>query len=340
MGNLITKAIPTDDLAIKYLKEHPYLHDNFAISPFIARELFDQYILDKRNFICPTNNCPAPITCRSISPASKNSPAFVNQSISDNKHISSCNYHPKNYDSETVSNGVTNEGFKQFKTGDTISDLPSMTGFSPKKTSKTKNENTEIGVTQAENKTIGTKKTHNKNDKHLTKAVKQHLKTLQDHVEMYKFNPEFKIIRHTTGAIIPIKYLFKPIVANYLFENLSERKYPSIYYGKAYLDKTNNNKVLRINFISTYGKNPSIKYGVPQYRPSLIISREHIENEYTDIYDEFINKEKNVFEVYITLPLFWNFTSKDSVYLNFSSFVKPECVDPFSEELFYNIYIS
>lgn len=339
MGNLITKAIPTDDLTIKYLNEHPYLHDNFAISPFIARELFDQYILDKRNFVCPTNNCPAPITCRSISPTSKNSPAFVNQSISENKHISSCNYHPKNYDSETIRIEATEERFKQFKTGNTVSDLPSMNGFLPKKISKTKKELSETDITEIKIKTTSAKKTIHLNEKCSTKPIKEHLKTLQDHVEMYKFNPEFKIMRSTTGAIIPIKYLFKSIRTNYLFENLNKRKYSSIYYGKAYLDKTNNDKVLRINFISTYGS-PYNQHDTTQYRPSLIISREHIENEYTDVYDEFINKEKNIFEVYITLPLFWNFISENSVYLNFSSFMKYECVDPFSEELFYNIYIS
>ncbi|EOW2622579.1 hypothetical protein ACOU99_003147, partial [Enterococcus hirae] len=61
--------------------------------------------------------------------------------------------------------------------------------------------------------------------------------------------------------------------------------------------KTNNDKVLRIVFkmYKTHSNGQT-------YNPSLLISKEYIQNEYTDIYDSFINKNKTFCEVYTTLP--------------------------------------
>lgn len=335
MSRLITKAIPTDKEAIEYLKNNSYLHENFAISPFTARSLFDHYVLDKRNFICPTKNCSAPITCRSISKDSKNSPTFVNQSISENKHIVSCDYHPSNYNHVPSKNDSNEEKFKYSKSEEIVSDLSSINGFSPRKTSKTEKEPTKTDEIEVNDITNCYTKKQNKSCTIPTKSSKEHLKTLQDHVEMYKINPEFQITCQTSGAIIPIKFLFKPIYKNYLFENLKNRKYPSIYYGLANLKKTNNDKVLRIVFkmYKTHSNGQT-------YNPSLLISKDYIQNEYTDIYDSFINKNKRSFEVYTTLPLFWKYDLKETIYLNVCSFQEEIAVNPFSDELFYNIYIS
>lgn len=76
------------------------------------------------------------------------------------------------------------------------------------------------------------------------------------------------------------------------------------------------------------------------YNPSLLISKEYIQNEYTDIYDSFINKNKTFCEVYTTLPWFWKYDLKETIYLNVCSFQEEIAVNPFSDELFYNIYIS
>lgn len=335
MGRLITKAIPTDKVAIEYLKNNSDLHEDFAISPFTARSLFNHYVLDKRNFICPTKNCSAPITCRSISKDSKNSPTFVNQSISENKHISYCNYHPSNYDRASSKKDSNNEKFKYSKSGDIVSDLSITNGFSPRKTHKTKRESTRTSEIEGNTATNYYTKKQIKSDAIPTKPSKEHLKTLQDHVEMYKSNPEFKITSQISGAIIPIKFLFKPIYKNYLFENLKNRKYPSIYYGLANLKETNNDKVLRIVF-----KMYKTHSNEQTYNPSLLILKDYIQNEYTDVYDSFINKNKTSFEVYTTLPLFWNYGVNESIYLNVCSFQEEITVNPFSDELFYNIYIS
>ncbi|EAC5811680.1 hypothetical protein JX68_02950 [Listeria monocytogenes] len=128
MAHLITTAIPTDEVAISFLKSNQVKYPSIDITPFVAKELYNIYIFSKRHFICPTDGCDAPVTCRSIDPSSKNKPTFVNQSLSTNKHSSNCPYHPNNYLSVVTNEAPSGESFKYLNSGEIISDLSLVMG--------------------------------------------------------------------------------------------------------------------------------------------------------------------------------------------------------------------
>lgn len=332
MTHLITTAIPTDTAAIAYLKANQQKYPNLDITPFIAKELYDTYITDKRNFVCPTDNCLAPVTCRSIDPSSKNRPTFVNQSLSINKHLLTCPYHPNNYDPIVSFKDSSSESFKHLKSGETVSTLSPIHGFQPLENSTATLKAT-TGVL-SQNVSIKKNKVYSSNTLKKDKLVRSHLKSLEEHVEMYNHNPDFVIFSKSSKHTIPIKYMFKFLKKNVLFQNLHTIKYSYIYYSHAFLSETNKPSVLRLSF-----KCPLLIDGLTVY-PSLIISKSHIENEYPDIYDQFITGVKTEFKVYTTLPFIKETDSSNKIYINFSSFKKSANVNPFSEELFYNLYIN
>lgn len=150
MGHLITKAIPTEASAIEYLKDHPTLHEGFAISPLTAKKLFGQYILGKYKFVCPTDGCSAKVTCRSIEPIHKNSPTFVSRRRVNSAHIEACKFHPKNKDLVFSKSNNPAERFERIKTGDIVSDLSGTQGFSPRKSVSTKKESPDKDGTETQ----------------------------------------------------------------------------------------------------------------------------------------------------------------------------------------------
>ncbi|MHC5268601.1 hypothetical protein ACYSNO_05355 [Enterococcus sp. LJL98] len=331
MSNLIKTAIPTDQKAIAFLKSTPEKYPSLDITPFVAKELYNTYIFNKRHFNCPTDGCDAPVTCRSIDPSSKNKPTFVNQSLLINKHSSCCPYHPNNYESNVTYTTFLGESLKSYKSGETIFDLSLTRGFQPSDHSTIK------GIHNSAQSILTTKKKTNKTGTSKAtkegKSVRKHLKSLVEHVEMYKHNPDFSILTNKSSHPIPIKYMFKYLKGNVEFEDLSAVRYTYIYYSQAFLSKTRKPSVLRLSF-----KCPIAVDGLIMY-PSLIISKKHIENEYPDIYSQFVSGTETEFTVFTTLPFFKKYLSPDEVYINFSSFLESTEIDPFSDELFYNLSI-
>ncbi|WP_301405454.1 hypothetical protein [Enterococcus entomosocium] len=332
LAHLITTAIPTDPAAITFLKSNQGKYPTLDITPFVAKDLYDTYILNKRNFICPTDRCNAPVTCRSIDPSSKNKPTFVNQSLSTNKHVSTCPYHPDNYDSVVIHKASSSESFKYLKSGEIISDLSLIRGFQPLDSSTTtKTANSPVSTLDTAKKS--NKATSSKTTKK-EKIVRNHLKTLEDHVEMYNHNPDFGILTTQSKRQIPIKYMFKFLKRNVLFQELNTLQYSYIYYSQAFLSETSNPYVLRLSFKCPLSVDDLTIY------PSLIVSKDHIENEYPDIYDQFVSGVETEFKVFTTLPFLKKHISPSKIYVNFSSFLGPTDIDPFSDELFYNLYIN
>ncbi|EAC3339117.1 hypothetical protein AKH82_15370, partial [Listeria monocytogenes] len=144
---------------------------------------------------------------------------------------------------------------------------------------------------------------------------------------MYKHNPDFRVLTNKSEHPIPIKYMFKFLKRNVLFQNQNTLKYSYIYYCQAFLSETNNASVLRLSF-----KCPLTVDNLTIY-PSLIVSKAHIENEYPDIYDQFVSGIETEFEVFTTLPFLKKYVSPSKIYINFSSFQESANVDPFSDEL-------
>ncbi|PZL73778.1 hypothetical protein CI088_07950 [Enterococcus plantarum] len=330
MAKLIDKAIPTDEEAIKYINKELDT-SGVDITAIVARKLFEKgYIKDKRNFICSTEGCKAKITCRSLPAISKNSPAFVNQSYSENEHIKECQYNPDSRDKLEPTKKKNSTQFSYSKTGDTVSDLSVKKGFlgedSPNKIAgKVESTPEEKADTHAVSRTD---KNDNKNRS--SKKVNQHLKTLQDHVEVYKVDPEFLIITKKGKRQIPIKFLFRSIKRNIFFDEFTASHYTYIYYGNAKLSQPENRNVIRVMF-----KKPiEVEGNSKKFWPALIILKEFFEIEYPDVLEAFEQGNDISFEAFITLPFFLN-----GEYLNFSSFNKDMLIEPFSDELYNNFYI-
>lgn len=340
MGHLITKAIPTEVSAIEYLKDHPTLHEGFAISPLTAKKIYGQYIHDIHEFVCPTDGCSAKVTGHSIKPEHKRSPAFITSCRVDSAHIEVCKFHPKNKDLVFSKSNNPAERFERIKTGDIVSDLSGTQGFSPRKSVSTKKESPDKDATETQFYLPSSSKKQDLRIPRSKRPTREHLKTLQDHVEMFKYDPEFKVTRKSNGAVVPIKYLFKPISANCLFEELTDQKYPTIYYGEARLAKTQKESVISIRFKHNFRKNTLNYSDRKNYFLSLLISKEYLMKEYPDIYSVLKKRNDYLFKVYTTLPMFWNVTSDNAMYLNVSSFKKAMRVDAFTDELFSNIFIS
>ncbi|WP_348921031.1 hypothetical protein [Enterococcus rotai] len=327
MSSSIESAIPTDPEAIEYITKDLKL-DDLAIPPLLAKKLYPDYISDKKKFICPTDNCGAPITCRSILLTSKNRPTFVNQSIVVNKHIEGCKHNPNYREKEDVQDTTIENFYSQINSNDTVSDLSAKKGFlsneAPKKTTNREHVSTgDTSETTTRNVSITKGKTQ-------TRVTNQHLKSLQDHAELYKYNPEFLLGTRYARNKIPIKYIFKTIKRNIFFNQLTSQKYASIYYGNAKLSQPENEVVIRVQFLSPIPINDQ----TDKAWPALIISKSYFEDEYPDILAAFEDGAEIIFEAFITLPFIFN-----GEYLNFSSFSENIVINPFDEELFNNFYI-
>lgn len=332
LENRLTKAIPTDQKALDYLKLGKM---SLAISPSLAQRLYaEKYILSNHNFVCPTDKCSAAVTCRSIALNSKNSPTFINHSRIINEHISDCPYNLSNSDAVNPSNYIADKRFNFESSDEIFSSLSPAHGFQPPEKSKSSRDVKNESDVDATNRKQKKANSLNKSNTIKSKTAKKHLNTLKAHVELYNHDQDFLISIENYKEPIKIKSMFSPLTSNVQFRDLQTKKGVYIYYSDAFLSKTKKDKVLRLSF-----KSPINQGNGKQIYPSLIISKEYIEDEYHDIYNQFSSGKETTFKVYITLP-FLKVEKDDRTYINFSSFKKPETISAFEKELFYNIYIT
>lgn len=328
MAGLIEKAIPTDIEAIDYLKLHG--QGNLPISASYAKQLYPKYIKDKKNFICPTENCNAPVTCRSIKHDSQNSPTFQNQITSCDMHIKECPKRPNYAENSSVNNKESNKKYSLNKKDNFVSELIVGRGFvgATKAVKQNKSEQyNQNSTTNRKNSGQNRGKTSEKKD------IREHLKTLQAHVEIYEFDKEIKVFSQSSKKFIPIKFMFKDISKNKLFEDAVKNKHIFIYYGRAYLKKLDNSDKIRVQFIN------HVSIEGEYLKPSFFLEDSYLENEYSEIYDAFINGNSTEFTIYTTLPFIVKHVD-ETKYLNLSSFKSEASLFYTEEELKRNIYIA
>lgn len=266
--------------------------------------------------------CDAPITCRSLDPSSRNSPTFVNQSIVKNLHIKGCKYSAENLEKQSASDNQLAKKLKNIKSGKIVSDFSFSYGFfQPEIIVKTSKETSD----ESDLKTNGRSKSAKKSGNSQKRDVKQHLKTLQEHVELFYYDPEFKIMG--VKREIPIKYLFKSIKRNILSNQISVLSYFSIYCGQVSISENKKKNVITVRFFD------EVDISNTKLKPSFLISKNYMEQEFPDVITEIDKGEKIYRKAFITLP----FILKNK-YLNFSSFNSSIEISPFSEELYANVY--
>ncbi|NBH31620.1 hypothetical protein [Staphylococcus warneri] len=325
MTSLIKRAIPTEDKPQKYLRNNK---EDISITPWEAKQLFPDTITSGRAFKC---KCGAPITCRAISKDSNIAPVFINQVTKENKHASWCDYHPRNIEKANAESNKHKKKHKNKNDGEFKSTLTSN-GF-PTEDKK--------GKAIAENEyTDG-----NSSMDTVTKAVgepsdirhtKYNLKTVEEHVLQY-LDDKYLQIYTANGDRISIHEMFQPIQKNKV---RNKCKYPRIYYGKAYINPSQNNEdILQIKF------HEKIKFQGVEKRPYFKVEKTYLRKNYEDIYDAYMEKQTSQFDVYITLPFvvgsFKNKANEKKVdYITFQSYKSDgQHIKADSKELKANMYI-
>ncbi len=333
MTGLIKKAIPTDESAKTYLKNEG--RETEEITPKEAKALYSEsYIKHYKNFVCSTNGCNAPITCRSLRPLSRNSPTFQDQVTSQNLHVEHCAMNPRNRKSTNYSKHQTSQSRTFEPSGKTISTLRAGKGFQ-NKDKDIPRKSADLLPDQNDDKESETKKRYSKTGNGNVKQHDKdyHLKTLQDYVELYKENPDYMITDEATHKKFPIKKMFRYLTFNNLFEKRNG-KYAVIFVDYAYIQDIKDDKKLRVQFMHKVKINNECSIA-----PSFFIEKKHLENEYPDIYDKKVNQNKSTFKVYTTLPLRLHEAGKNT-YLNLASFDQGKVIPDDSIELKNNVYFS
>lgn len=306
-----------------------------SITASYAKYLYEKgYIKSHRHFKCSTQGCNAPITCRSIKPESRNSPTFQDQVTSDNLHRDDCTMNPKNRESASLNKNVS-KSTREFKmSGERFSELKAGMGFQASENHEAKKSSDKLEEKNNDDTVISTRSNNNQDSSNLKQyKTNEKLKTLQDHVQIFESNPEFKIISGESQKQIPVKFMFRFITSNNIYEKRNN-KYPYIYYGNAYLQSINDKTKIRVQFIN------KIKLSENEWVcPSFFIEKKFLEEEYPNIYEQSENQNKTYFRVYTTLPL-KKVVSNNSTYLNLASFDNAKTLFHTSDELKNNVYIS
>lgn len=310
MTEKIQVAIPTDKAALQYLQEnYPELSDN-AISPLLAKELHPRYITEKFNFICPTINCSAPVTCRSLSSDSVYSPSFVNQSINNDLHITGCIHSPNADTTSLASEKDSKNRFSNEHSGKLVSDM-GLLYFSkpePKKAKSSKHlDKIKESLSITETKRTTTNKENLNKEK---RKVNHHLTNLKDHVDCYTTNKYCIINSKLLKGSFPISQFFQFISDNPFDKNLKDNTFLRISFGQCWVSSIIKNKsILKVTF-----SNP-ISTLQGELQASFIINRNYFENEFPDLI-QYIDSTKPVIRTYIRSP-FTLVSIKEKYYLNF-----------------------
>ena len=329
MTSLIKRAIPTEEQAIKYLENNK---ENKAIKPFKAQQLFPQIITSGRAFECV---CGAPITCRAISKDSNIAPVFINQVTKENKHASWCDYHPQNLEKANAELNRNKKKHKNINDGEFKSILTTK-GFpteDKKRQSSVKSEQTD-NIDGVENVRGSLGEVPDNNVQH----TKHNLNTVEDHVLQY-LDDEYLKIYTVNGDRIAIHEMFQPIHKNKGIKSRNKLKYPRIYYGKAYINPSQQNEdILQIKF------HEKIKFQGVEKRPFFKVEKSYLRKNYEDIYDTYIETQTSLFDVYITLPFvvgsFTNNYNEKVESITFQSYkFDVQHIQADSKELKANMYI-
>lgn len=335
MSGLINKAEPTDAAAIEYLKNVKGYTD-FRISAWYARKLFEKGLIkNNHNFICPTSGCEAPITCHAIEKKSSNSPApsYRNHSRSENLHVHYCDKDPISLERENIDSNNKNEKKKNENSGDYVVKFKNGKFTSPK-TPKKQDQSVVPNKGDKGSSKSTTGKNQNSTEDSKKRKTNNHLKNLRQLVDLFIEDKEERVFSEESKSYIPIKYMFKPIYRNKLYDEISSNDYSQIYYGKVKLKATSYEDKLKIEFL----------YFKPiedvKYNPSFSVERSYLEEKYNAIYKAYKEKGITDFEVYTTFPfVLQKSNTNGKLYLNFASFEEENELTCYSEEFDNNFLI-
>lgn len=313
----ITKAMPTDDLAISYLKEHLSIGEK-EISPISAEKaktLYPSYITDKFNFQCPTLECTAPITCRSISKNSCYRPTFINRHIQEDHHINGCIYSPMHESSIHLASTIENERKQVYTSTEELeSHLPIHFFKEQKLTAKTISLPPSTPIENGHSSTSRSITLEPKDREAHNKEIIHHLYTMQDHVECFLENRNKLISNSFFDKPTPIKNFFTHICQNDFFDDLSPHNFLKIAFGSAHITS---HKTMATLLVITFKESVDTRNGSKKrLSPSFLISRSVIESDFPDLL-QYIDQIKSPIRVFIRASFFLKKVGKEK-YLNFA----------------------
>ncbi|MEB7435268.1 hypothetical protein [Staphylococcus pasteuri] len=333
MSGLIEKAIPTDKKARDYLR-NTMNYTDLSISAFYARELFKKELIkDKHNFQCPTPGCTAPITCHALEVKSINSPSpsFRNHVRNENRHIDSCDKDLLSLEKIGVGTNFSNQNLENENSGEYVVKFKNGRFSSYNKPTTQQNSYVDNSLNKSSNS--ANTNHNNKKSQASKRKINTNIQTLQQLVDIYNEDKEKLVYSEETKRHIPIKFMFKVIFKNRMYEEISENDLSNIYYGKIEIQNTKYADFLKLQF-ECFKFIDNVKY-----YPSFRIDRNYLETKYNNIYKAYKNGETE-FYVYTTFPfILQRSNSNGQLYLNFASFEKGEEIKCNSEEFDNNFLI-
>lgn len=329
MGEIITRAIPASEAVQEYLKNERG-NKSFDIEAVEAKELLNHNIVSHQSdFICATEGCEAPITCCSYREINKKAPYFRNHNEKVNKHSENCTHHPENYEYENQNIDEKEKKYTDVKSNKIKSDFSSKTGFEPIRTSiKKKSDEISDSIVNDTEVKARSRKT---SDQQKYRQVSEHRATLKYHAEKFENEPDMLIVSKDTNKEIPIRYLFRSIERNTLFDkNNEELSY--IYHGEAWITEQSDT-TYRINFVK------KVKINDQEMKPSLFVKIKDVKTINKEVVEALKEKSSLKCTVYITYKLYIH-TSNEKEYLNFAEFKTGERLTENTKYLKQNIYFT
>lgn len=296
-----------------------------------AQLIYQTTFIEKKDFICATKNCSAPLTCKLIDKPEATA-FFIEQVRKENLHIPSCDFSnrndptPKkqlkkepNFSIEMTGNYIGVTPRNSFNTGLGTSYLSDSIG--------TSNSSTTTSISGTSESKSKTNRSRNSSTNVVKRKYNKQIKNIYDAVTMFENNPDEIVLEWFLGHNLPIKKYFRTIKSN-----REQNKYNDdvpIYFGRGFIVNNPNITMYRFNF----GDTILFKDEEKKLRPHFYVDKPFIDECFPFLKDRALNEPNKPFRIYIRARFY---LSKSEMYpyhnlLNFNKF---------DDELLNNIYFS
>lgn len=263
------------------------------VSPSKAQELYKEGKIDKKDFICASEGCSAPITCRQIDKPNVKA-SFIEGRRTKNLHT--CEAFSNREVKKTAEKNSAELGFSVDFSGIYIGNSPRNV-FTQGLGSTFLEEASPVSETTLEipddDNSLTSKskiKRNKKNPSSNKKTYRKRISSMEDAVSLFEQNPNELIEEWFLGSNRPINRYFRFITSNH-FQTKIKDDVP-IYYGKGFIANTATSEY-RFNFSCK-----KIIEGI-QYRPHFYVSKEFIDQSFPFLTNRVHNNPRKRFNIYI-----------------------------------------
>lgn len=267
--------------------------ENPLIDPSKAQQLFSEGKIGKKDFICATDGCSAPITCRQIDKPNSTA-SFVEGRRKKNLHIANCTFkyrETKKTSDKTSVDPSFSVDFSDSYVGNSPRDKFVQglgSSFSSAENPKTETVSDQEGNDTSTENTQTNKK--NKDTNLPEKTYRKRLSTIERAVFLYENDQNLIIEDWFLGSHIPIRKYFRHIKTNHFQERIKDSV--PIYYDRAFIVNTESSDY-RINFSSRINIDGEL------YRPHFYVPKEFVHAFFPFLLKRVENNPTKPFRAYI-----------------------------------------